>query len=114
MTSATYSGSVDRHRLVQTEQVEHGPRPVLRDSQLPSNTPALGAEHEAHCAAWRRSVLHRGDTCPAVIRLDDDPDQLYVIVKPATDPSAIAALSPRVGPGEILAVVPATLLPEVQ
>jgi hypothetical protein len=54
-----------------------------------------------------------GDTCAAVLRDEEEPDQLYVVVKPVTDPGKIAALAKHVGPGEMLSVFPAALLPEV-
>lgn len=54
-----------------------------------------------------------GDTCPMVARLDETPELLHMVVRPETDPAKIAAFAPRIGPGELLATVPAALLPEV-
>lgn len=54
-----------------------------------------------------------GDTCPLIARLDDDPEVLHMVVTPETDPAKIAAFAARIGPGELLATLPAALLPEV-
>ena len=44
---------------------------------------------------------------------DNDPELLYMVVAPETDPDKIAAFASRIGPGELLATFPAALLPEV-
>lgn len=54
-----------------------------------------------------------GDTCEVIVRLNDDPETLHMVVTPETDAAKIAALASQMGPGEILAKFPARLLPEV-
>jgi hypothetical protein len=54
-----------------------------------------------------------GDTCPMIARLNDDPALLHVVVTVEADPTKIAAFASRIGPGELLATLPAALLPEL-
>lgn len=54
-----------------------------------------------------------GDTCPIIARVDDDSELLHMVVTPETDPAKIAAFASRLGPGELLATLPAALLPEL-
>lgn len=61
----------------------------------------------------RSASCVEGDTCPLVARDEDDPTDLYLVVKPVTDPATLAAFSSRIGPGEILSTFPAAMLPEV-
>jgi hypothetical protein len=45
-------------------------------------------------------------TCPAQIKVDEDPDRTYFIVNADVADDIRAALTQRVGPGEVLGWVP--------
>lgn len=54
-----------------------------------------------------------GDTCPVIARLNNDSEVLHLVARPETDPAKVAAFGSRIGSGELLVTIPATLLPEV-
>jgi hypothetical protein len=64
-------------------------------------------------AVLRAETCLEGDTCAMIARLTGDPETLYMVVRPETDPTKIAAFASRVGPEELLAKFPARLPPEV-
>jgi hypothetical protein len=65
----------------------------------------------------RKVAAHGGScgddgTCPAVV--DTDGPQYAVVGEPCTDPDVLAQMSRYVGIGEVVILVPKTLIPEVQ
>ena len=53
------------------------------------------------------------ETCPAVTRVEHDPDGRYLIGERVTDPDILAAHAHRMATGEVLVRFPVGLIPEV-
>lgn len=52
-------------------------------------------------------------TCPGIHSVNVDPEGRYIVAATVTDAAILDVFASRLGPGEILVRLPATLLPEV-